>query len=87
MCDVRDLDLREDKALIIHQTLRYGNLAQLRWLFETYSEHTIREVFVSQPSKIYDGASLRFVCRILLNISEQDVSSYEYLSSTPRHPR
>jgi hypothetical protein len=38
-----DLDPDQAMATIIERTLRYGNRAELRWLFGRYSEATIAE--------------------------------------------
>lgn len=38
-----ELDPERDRATIIERTLRYGNVAELRWLFWRYSEKTIAD--------------------------------------------
>ena len=41
--DLSRLDLREDARVIMQRTLEYGDLAELRWLFETYPRREIKE--------------------------------------------
>jgi hypothetical protein len=38
-----DLDVEHDRWTIIEQTLRWGNRAELRWLFRRYQEHELAE--------------------------------------------
>jgi hypothetical protein len=40
---LEELDPERDRATIIERTLRYGNRAELRWLFGQYSEETIAD--------------------------------------------
>lgn len=42
--DIKKMDVKADKDLIIQQVLNYGTEKQLKWLFETYSEKEIKEV-------------------------------------------
>ena len=39
--DLRRLDPQKDAATIIERTLRYGDRAELRWLFSVYSRPQI----------------------------------------------
>jgi len=39
--DLANLDLDQAAATIIERTLRYGNRAELRWLFHRYPESTV----------------------------------------------
>jgi len=40
---LEDLDPERDNATIIERTLRYGNRAELRWLFNHYPESVIAD--------------------------------------------
>lgn len=40
--DLSRLDLQKDSFTIIERTLQFGNRAEVRWLFHTYSEEQIR---------------------------------------------
>lgn len=44
------LDLKDDKDIIISQILNYGDWKDLKWLFSVYSEDDIRKV-ISNPSR------------------------------------
>lgn len=40
---LEQLDVREAANTIIERTLRFGNRAEIRWLFDTYSREQITE--------------------------------------------
>ena len=80
---ISDLDLEKDKAYIINQTLAYGDLEMWRWLFITYGQQTIREVFLKQPIKTYRPQAFNFVKNILLDI-DQNLLKERYVVNTPR---
>jgi hypothetical protein len=64
--NISGLDPQNDRAVIINHVLAYGTLADLRWLFQTYSKKLISSVFLRQPEKIFSRSSMAFVNRILL---------------------
>lgn len=41
--DLDDLDPKQAAHTLIERTLRYGNRAEIRWLFQSYGESTIAE--------------------------------------------
>jgi hypothetical protein len=41
--DFRHLEPQKDAATIIERTLRFGNRAELRWLFQTYPRRQIAD--------------------------------------------
>lgn len=48
--DLKQMDLEEDKEIIITQVLNYGDWKDLKWLYSVYSEDDIKEV-VSHPRR------------------------------------
>ena len=48
--DIKQIDLQEDKKLIITQVLNYGVWKDVKWLYSVYSEDDIKEV-VSNPRR------------------------------------
>lgn len=64
--DVKSLDLRKDKDIIVHRILSYGSLRDLKWLFRHYPKSTVKGVFLSRPKKYYTMAALNFVDKYLL---------------------
>jgi hypothetical protein len=48
--DLKKLNLRSDKRVIIEQILNHGTWKQLQWLLQTYSEREIKQV-VKDPSR------------------------------------
>lgn len=83
---LEDLDLEKDKVYIINQTLSYGGLEELRWLFKTYPRKVIKDVFLNQPIKTYRAPSFNFVKKILLKI-EEPLPEEKYVINTPRITR
>ncbi len=45
-----ELDLEEDREIIIAQVLNYGRWRDVQWLFQTYSKETIKSV-LKNPSR------------------------------------
>jgi len=83
---LEDLDLEKDKVYIINQTLSYGGLEELRWLFKTYPQETIKKIFINQPIKTYRAPTFNFVKKILLGI-EEPLPEERYVINTPRVTR
>ena len=42
--DIKKLDLKKDKELIITQILNYGDEKRIKWLYSVYTEDEIKEV-------------------------------------------
>ena len=83
---LEDLNIEKDKVYIINQTLSYGGIEELKWLFKIYPKETIGEVFVDRPIKTYRAPTFNFVKKILLNI-EEPLSEEKYVINTPRITR
>jgi len=45
--NIDNIDLREDKEIIITQILNYGDAERIKWLYSVYTEEDIREVVLS----------------------------------------
>jgi hypothetical protein len=78
--NVKNLDLEKDKVYIIHQVLMYGNLKQIRWLFQVYGKKEIRRVFEETPMKIYSPQCFNFVKNIILNLKEKSLPTDKYIT-------
>ncbi len=48
--DLNQIDLKEDRELVITQVLNYGEWRDLEWLYSVYAEDDIRQV-VSHPRR------------------------------------
>lgn len=68
--DIKTLDLKKNKVYIINQILRFGSINDLRWLYKTYPEKTIKDVFTKNPQPIYTPSSYYFVKNLLLKINK-----------------
>lgn len=78
--DLDKLNLQKDKVYIIHQVLRYGNLNEIKWLFDIYGKQTVADVFLTHPQKIYSKACLNFTKHLLLN-TKKPLEDQKYLQS------
>lgn len=79
----RQLDLNKDKAYIIHHVLNYGDLNDIKLLFNLYQREEVKEVFLQQPLKIYDRPGLHFIKEFILNLKEP-LNEEKYLKTAPR---
>lgn len=78
---VTKLNRKKDQAYIINQILSYGTLPEIRWLMRAYGKQIVREVFFSQPMKIYTPSAFRF-SQLLLDAS--GAKAYRYDQTLPR---
>jgi hypothetical protein len=78
------LNLDKDKVYIIHQVLRFGTLAHIKWLFSVYSKTMVTKVFYGMPVKIYSPASLNFISTFILPSHEKRIKKTNYFAHTPR---
>lgn len=81
--DVNLLDCELDKPYIIHQTLAYGRMEDIRWLFRTYPVGEIRRVFTEDPYKDYRAARFSLIKNHVLNISIP-MEEKRYVKNIPR---
>lgn len=70
--DLEKLDPERDAHTIIQRTLRYGDRAELRWLFHCYSEASISE-WVRQWGQFTLPLPHLAFWRLLLNLESQEV--------------
>jgi len=75
------LDLIEDRCYIIHQLLAYGDLDQIRQLFQLYPKSEIKKVFIHQPRKIYTPSSFNFVKNFLLGLRKKKLDRRNYVKN------
>ncbi len=79
--NVKKLDLEKDKNYIIHQVLMYGDLHQIRWLFQTYKKEEIKEVFLKNPLPIYTKPIFYFIKNIILNLKKKKLDERKYIKN------
>lgn len=75
------LDTQKDKWYIIHHVLIYGDMKNIRWLFRTYSETEIVDVFVHHPAKLYPKEMFHFVKNFLLPLKNASLDQDNYVTS------
>lgn len=78
-----DLDVNRDRAYIVHQTLAFGTLEDVRWLRTVYPIATIQKTFQYEPIKIYTPRAYHFTKR-LLNIPDDAAPAFRYDKTLPR---
>ena len=71
----KKLDKREDKKLIIHQTLAYGSLADIRRLNQIYSKAEVKKVFLNGKRGMYDPRVLALL-KVMYGIKKLDSKKY-----------
>jgi hypothetical protein len=76
------LSLEDDKNYIVHQVLMYGDLKDIKWLFETYSRAKVREIFVQQPKRVYTAPTFNFVKNFVLGLKGKKLEEDKYVKST-----
>ncbi|MBI2008098.1 hypothetical protein HYS82_00375 [Candidatus Amesbacteria bacterium] len=82
--DVSRLDPVRDAPYIIHQTLSYGKMDDLRWIFTTYPKRQIADTFINHPYKDYRPSRFNFVKNYLLNLKNNPLDERHYVKNTPR---
>lgn len=80
-CDVKDLDLEEHKAYIIHQILMLGDFSELEWLFKTYSRREVINIFTRVPYKNYPRVAFNFVKNYILGLKNNWFDENKYITS------
>lgn len=78
--DIDNIDPCKDKIYITHQTLAYGDIDEIKWLFTVYLEDEIKNIFKNYPSKIYTRPIYFFIKDFILNI-EEDVNENDYVKN------
>ncbi len=82
--NINKLDIERDKAYIIHEILSEGRMEDIQWLYQTYPEETIKQVFIAYPHKEYDAARFNFISRFLLSLESQLLRKERYVQNIPR---
>jgi hypothetical protein len=67
--DLEALDREQARFTVIERTLRYGDRAELRWLFSRYSEPAIADWIARWGQRSLPPAHLAF-WRLLLNLED-----------------
>jgi len=78
---VDKLSLKSDKNYIVHQVLMYGDLKDIKWLFETYSRERVRKIFVQQPKRVYTAPAFNFVKNFVLGLGSEKLEEDKYVKS------
>jgi len=78
--DIENIDRCNDKIYIIHQTLAYGDIDEIKWLFTVYLKDEIKDTFTNHPSRIYTRPVYFFIKDFILNI-EKDINEKDYVKN------
>ena len=80
--DIKNPDINKNKRLIIDRVLQYGNLAELKYIFNLYGRKEISEE-VKQIAYL-DPKTLSFVINYL-QIKKEDLKCFKKKQSTHQH--
>ncbi|HBF67387.1 MAG TPA: hypothetical protein DDW36_03115 [Candidatus Magasanikbacteria bacterium] len=73
--DPKQLDITKDKTLIIHHTLAFGSVEDIRYLFRLYSKQTIKRIFKQGKKGLYPPPAFAFA-RQLFNLPMLNPHNY-----------
>ncbi len=76
-----NIDVQNDRTLIIHHVLRYGTISDIAWLLKTYSRKELISIFLTKPMAVYSPAALHFAKDTILNIPEEVIHERQYIQS------
>ena len=79
---VDKLTLEGNKDYIVHQVLMYGDLEDIRWLFDTYSRREVAEVFTKHPKKMYTPSAFNFIRDIVLGLGNSKFEEDRYVRTS-----
>lgn len=66
---------KQDKDLLIHQTLSYGSLSDVKKLFKLYSKKEIKKTFIKGKKGAYDPRAVAWL-KIILGIKHLNKNNY-----------
>jgi len=79
--DFKKLDMVKDKNYIIHQTLAFGTLEEIKLLFNIYSAKEIHQIFLKQPQPLYSPQGLNFIQKYILQIKNAGLPKERYVKN------
>jgi len=74
----------KDSPDLIHQTLMFGTLEEIKALKQSLGEVKIKELFLKFPKKIYTAPALNFIRNFILHLGVS-INEQRYLKFTPRN--
>ena len=74
--------LEDDKNYIVHQVLMYGDLKDIKWLFDTYSRGEVVKVFIKHPKKMYTPSAFNFAKDIVLGLADKGFEEDRYVRTS-----
>jgi hypothetical protein len=79
--DYSQLNLRKDKNIIIPRVLDFGTIAEIRWLFKTYSKAIIKNFVKTSGFRALSARTFNFYYQMLgiKNYRRPDFSKDKYL--------
>lgn len=82
--DIKKIDIKTDKELIIQQVLNWGTEKQLKWLFKTYSKKEIKHVLRYSRRGSWQANVLNFWLRVFdikLNKDTYELAIFDLVPS------
>ncbi len=78
---MKDLDIANDKHLITHRILSYGDLNDIRSLLKLYGLKDLQQIFLNKPMNLYTKSGLNFVKNFVLNIEKAVINESKYVKT------
>jgi len=83
--NIKKLNVEKDKTYIIHQTLAYGDIQDIKWLFATYPRTTVEHIFTSTPYKDYRRSRFYFIKDVVMDLAQKTLLESSYVKNIPRN--
>ena len=78
---MKNLDITNDKQLITHRILSYGDLNDIRSLFKLYGLKDLQQIFLTKPMNLYTKPGLNFVKDVILNMEKAVINESKYVKT------
>ncbi len=78
---LKNIDQEKDKEYIIHQTLMYGSIAQIKRLLNFYGFNNVKYVFLHKPKNVYTEPAFMFIKNIVLGLEKKKMDKRKYVKT------
>ena len=79
--NVNKLGLQKDKTTIVHRVLSYGDLEDIKLLFNMYGRSELEHEFLANPMNIYTKSGLNFTKNYILDLESTPVDEKKYVKT------
>jgi len=79
--NVNKLDLQKDKTMIVHRVLSYGDLEDIKLLFNMYGLLELKHEFLANPMNVYTKSGLNFTKNYILDLENTPIDKKKYVKT------